>query len=163
MNTRRFFWALTLAACLSSVTAFWAILDTSYRFGVPNIGKVPESFGRLQGWLISPASTDYAAFLGMGVGFLFTLLLALLRMSLFWWPLHPAGYAVASNWSINLFWFSIFISWVMKRHILRHGGLTLHRRSISFFMGLILGEFIVGGFWMIRGAFWGVPAYKFLF
>jgi hypothetical protein len=163
MNTRRFFWALTLAACLSSVTAFWAILDTSYRFGVPNIGKVPESFGRLQGWLISPTSTDYGAFLAMGVGFLFTLLLALLRMNLFWWPLHPAGYAVASNWSINLFWFSIFISWVMKRHILRHGGLTLHRRSIPFFMGLILGEFIVGGFWMIRGAFWGVPTYKFLF
>ena len=163
MNTRRFFWALALAACVSSVTSFWAILDTSYRFGVPNIGKVNESFGRLQRWLIAPSSVDYAAFLGIGVGFLFTLLLALLRMNLFWWPLHPAGYAVASNWSINLFWFSIFISWVIKFLILRHGGLTLHRRSIPFFMGLILGEFIVGGFWMIRGAFWGVPTYKFLF
>jgi len=163
MNTQRFFWALTLAACVSSMTSFWAILDTSYRFGVPNIGKVNESFGRLQRWLIAPSSVDYAAFLGIGVGFLFTLLLALLRMSLFWWPLHPAGYAVASNWSINLFWFSIFISWVIKFLILRHGGLTLHRRSIPFFMGLILGEFIVGGFWMIRGAFWGVPTYKFLF
>jgi len=163
MNTRRFFWALTLAACVSSVASFWAILDTSYRFGVPNIGKVNESFGRLQRWLIAPSAVDYAAFLGIGVGFIFTLLLALLRMSLFWWPLHPAGYAVASNWSINLFWFSIFISWVIKFLILRHGGLTLHRRSTPFFMGLILGEFIVGGFWMIRGAFWGVPTYKFLF
>jgi hypothetical protein len=163
MNTRRFFWAITLAACVSSVTSFWAVLDTSYQFSVPNIGKVNESFGRLQRWLIAPTSVDYGAFLGMGVGFFFTLFLALLRMSLFWWPLHPAGYAVASNWSINLFWFSIFISWALKWHILRHGGLTLHRRSIPFFMGLILGEFIVGGLWMMRGAFWGVPTYKFLF
>lgn len=163
MNTRRFFWAITLAACVSSVTSFWAILDTSYQFSVPNIGKVNESFGRLQRWLIAPTSVDYVAFLAMGVGLLFTLLLALLRMSLFWWPLHPAGYAVASNWSINLFWFSIFISWALKWHILRHGGLTLHRKSIPFFMGLILGEFIVGGLWMMRGAFLGVPTYKFLF
>ena len=163
MNTRRLFWAVTLAACASSVTAFWAILDTSYRFGVPNVGKVTESFGRLERWLIAPSAVDYAAFIAMGIGFLFTLLLALLRMSLFWWPLHPAGYAVASNWSINLFWFSIFISWVIKSVILRHGGLSLHRRSIPFFVGLILGDFIIGGFWMIRGAFWGVPTYKFLF
>ena len=163
MNTRRLFWAVTLAACVSSVTAFWAILDTSYRFGVPNIGKVTESFGRLERWLVAPSSVDYAAFIAMAVGFVFTLLLALFRMNLFWWPLHPAGYAVASNWSINLFWFSIFISWVIKSMILRHGGLSLHRRSIPFFMGLILGEFIVGGSWMIRGAFWGVPTYKFLF
>ena len=163
MNTRRFFWALTLAACVSSFTSFWAILDTSYRFSIPNIGKVNESFGRLQRWIITPTSIDIAAFIAMGIGFLFTLLLALMRMSLFWWPLHPAGYAVASNWSINLFWFSIFISWGIKHLMLRHGGLTLHRRGIPFFMGLILGEFIVGGFWMIRGAFWGVPTYKFLF
>ncbi len=163
MKTRRLFWALVLAAGVGSVTSFWAALDTSYRFGVPNIGKVTESFGRLQRWLIAPTSVDYAAFIAIVVGFLFTLLLALLRMSLFWWPLHPAGYAVAGNWSINLFWFSIFISWVIKSVILRHGGLTLHRKSVPFFMGLILGEFIVGGFWMIRGAFWGVPTYKFLF
>ena len=163
INSRRFFWGLILAACVSSMTSFWAILDTSYRFGVPNIGKVNESFGRLQRWLITPDPTDYAAFLAMATGLIFTLLLALLRMSLFWWPLHPAGYAVSSNWSINLFWFSIFISWGLKHLILRYGGLKLHRRSIPFFMGLILGEFIVGGLWMIRGAFWGVPTYKFLF
>ena len=99
----------------------------------------------------------------MVIGLALTFLLAVLRMNLFWWPLHPAGYAVSSNWSINLFWFSIFISWSIKYITLRFGGLKLHQQGILFFIGVILGEFIVGGFWMVRGAFLGVPTYKFLF
>jgi hypothetical protein len=163
MNTRRYFWAIALAAVVSSLTSFWAILDLSYRFSIANVGKVNESFGRLQRWLITPTSPDIAASLAMGIGSVLTLFFAIMRTRFFWWGLHPAGYAVASNWSMNLFWFSILISWIIKRILLRHGGVNLHRKSLPFFMGLILGEFIVGGFWMIRGAFWGVPTYKFLF
>jgi hypothetical protein len=163
MHLKIFFWAIVIAAVVSSVTSFWAALDSFYRFGVSNVGKVPESFGQLQRWLNLPSPVDYGAGLAMGTGFSFTFLLAVLRMNLFWWPLHPAGYAVASNWSMNLFWFSILISWIIKYTILRFGGLKLHRQGIPFFTGIILGEFIIGGFWMIRGAFLGVPTYKFLF
>ena len=163
MHLKKIFWAIVIAAVVSSVTSFWVALDSFYRFGVSNVGKVPESFGQLQRWLSLPSSVDYGAGLAMGTGFSFTFLLAVLRMNLFWWPLHPAGYAVASNWSMNLFWFSILISWVIKYTILRSGGLKLHRQGIPFFTGIILGEFIIGGFWMMRGAFLGVPTYKFLF
>ena len=31
----------------------------------------------------------------------------------------------------------------------------------SMFLGLILGEFIVGGFWTLIGTFMGVPTYAF--
>ena len=163
MRLNKFFWAIVIAAVFSSVTSFWAALDSFYRFGVSNVGKVPESFGQLQRWLNMPSTVDYGAGVAIGVGFSFTFLLAVLRMNLFWWPLHPAGYAVASNWSMNLFWFSILISWIIKYTVLRFGGLKLHRKSIPFFTGIILGEFIIGGLWMIRGAFFGVPTYKFLF
>lgn len=163
MQLKRLFWAIVIAAVIGSTTAFWAALDAFYRFGVSNVGKVPESFGQLQRWLTLPSPIDYGAGIGMVVGLALTFLLAVLRMNLFWWPLHPAGYAVSSNWSINLFWFSIFISWGIKYITLRFGGLKLHQQGILFFIGVILGEFIVGGFWMARGAFLGVPTYKFLF
>ena len=163
MQLNKLFGAIIIAAVIGSTTAFWAALDSFYLFGASNVGKVPESFGKLQRWLTSPSPIDYGAGIGMTVGFAFTFLLALLRMNLFWWPLHPAGYAVSGNWSINLFWFSILISWIIKYITLRLGGLKLHQKGILFFIGIILGEFIVGGFWMLRGAFLGVPTYKFLF
>ncbi len=163
MQLTRLFLAVLIAIIIGSVTAFWAALDASYQFGVFNIGKVPESFGQLQRWLTLPSPVDYGASIGIIFGLSFTFLLAILRMNLFWWPLHPAGYAVSSSWSINLFWFSIFISWFIKYVTLKFGGMKFHRRAILFFIGVILGEFIIGSFWMMRGAFLGIPTYKFLF
>jgi hypothetical protein len=60
-------------------------------------------------------------------------------MRFIWWSLHPAGFAVSSSWSMNVLWSSIFISWAIKFAILKIGGLKLHRQSIPFFLGLILG------------------------
>ena len=51
----------------------------------------------------------------------------------------------------------------IKSITLKFGGVKFHQRAIPFFIGVILGEFIIGSLWMIRGAFLGVPTYKFLF
>jgi hypothetical protein len=64
---------------------------------------------------------------------------------------------------MNVFWGSIFISWAIKFAILRLGGLKLHRQSIPFFLGLVLGEFVVGSIWSIRGVVFGVDSYRILF
>ena len=163
MQLNRLFLAILVSIIIGSLTSFWAALDASYQFGAFGSGRVTESFGQLQRWLTAPSSVDYGACVGIIFGFSFTLLLAILRMNLFWWPFHPAGYAVSSSWSINLFWFSIFISWCIKSITLKFGGVKFHQRAIPFFIGVILGEFIIGSLWMIRGAFLGVPTYKFLF
>ena len=62
-----------------------------------------------------------------------------------------------------MFWFSIFVSWAIKFIVLRLGGLKLHRQSIPFFLGLVLGEFVVGSMWSIRGVVFRVPSYRILF
>ena len=64
---------------------------------------------------------------------------------------------------MNVFWGSIFISWAIKLTILKFGGLKLHRQSIPFFLGLVLGEFVVGSIWSIRGAVFKVASYRILF
>tara|TARA_B100000470_G_C19672110_1_gene338048 strand:- start:395 stop:601 length:207 start_codon:yes stop_codon:yes gene_type:complete len=46
----------------------------------------------------------------MGMGVFLTLVLLVLRIRFFWWPLHPAGYLLAVSFAIDYFWFPFFIS-----------------------------------------------------
>ena len=87
----------------------------------------------------------------MGGGMVLTLILFILRMRFFWWPLHPAGYPLAVSSSIDYFWFTFFISWALKAVILKYGKVKGYQRAIPFFLGLILGDFIAGGLWMVYG------------
>jgi len=81
-------------------------------------------------------------------------------MRFFWFPLHPVGYALSGNWSTNLLWLSLFIAWFVKLILLRYGGLRLYRRAVPFFLGLIIGEFVMAGFWNIFGIFRDVQTFS---
>ena len=100
---------------------------------------------------------------GLIFGMIATLFLMVMRMRFIWWVFHPAGFAVSSSWSMNVFWGSIFVSWLLKLILLKLGGVKTHQKAIPLFLGLILGEFVVGGFWSLRGAIWNIPTYRFLF
>ena len=153
---------ILLAIFLATPISFWAYLHAGYKLGGP-FGYSSQPFTRLQGWLYNPTAPDHAATAAMGVGLLSTIFLAAMRMRFIWWSLHPAGFAVSSSWSMNVFWSSIFVSWAIKLIILKMGGLKLHRQSIPFFLGLILGEFVVGSVWSIRNVVFQVPSYRILF
>jgi hypothetical protein len=144
---------IVLAAFLAAPVSFWAYLHMAYKIGRDGgpIEYAPMVFNRLQGWLYSPTQPDYAATTAMVVGLVFTVFLSAMRMRFTLWSFHPAGFAVSSSWLMSVFWSSIFISWVIKLAMLKLGGLKLHRRSIPFFLGLILGEFVVRGAWAIFG------------
>ena len=162
MNNKRLLWGLIIAAALGSLTSAWAYLDSAYRYG-GKTGYAWGAFSRLENWLTNPSSANYPATIAIIVGFTTVLALFFMRMRFFWWAFHPAGFAVSSSWSMNLFWSSIFVSWLIKLIILKHGGVKQHRKLIPFFLGLILGEFVVGGFWTLRGVIFKTPTYKFLF
>jgi hypothetical protein len=155
--------AVLLASALAPVVSFWGMAHYSFQHGIPNVGKVPESFGRLAGWLGAQTEPGKGAAGAIAFGGGVTLLLAAARARFVWFPLHPAGYAVTSGWSINLFWCSIFVSWAVKLGVLRYGGLPLLRRAQPFFLGVVLGDFVIGSLWMLRGAVFEVPTYRFLF
>ncbi|MBD3181006.1 hypothetical protein GF312_01870 [Candidatus Poribacteria bacterium] len=161
-NNRKMLIAMVLAIILATPISFWAYLHSGYKIGGP-YGYASQPFTRLQGWLYNPTSPDYAATSAMGFGMLSTIFLAFMRMRFIWWILHPAGYAVSSSWSMNVFWSSIFVSWAIKLTILKFGGLKLHRQSIPFFLGLVLGEFVIGSIWSIRGVALHIPFYQILF
>jgi hypothetical protein len=85
-------------------------------------------------------------------GFALTWIFGILRMTFTWWPLHPIGFVMlgTSPWGpAGRLWFSLFIGWLAKAVILRLGGLKLFRDAKPFFIGMILGEALVVGFFAL--------------
>jgi hypothetical protein len=100
----------------------------------------------------------YSALAGAGfMGFLL-----FMRYRFLWWPLHPIGYVVGVTYAPHHLWFSVLAGWVIKVCILKFGGLGAYRRYRPFFLGLIVGEYIMAAFWSLLGMFtgigyWGLP------
>ena len=158
--------AILIALFVGILSQFWALISIPYRLGaVHQMSRVPVIYGsepwtHLQKWLVNPLSPDYPAVGFTLIGLLFALFLMLMRMKFLWWPLHPAAYAtVCGSWAVNYIWFSLLLAWAAKLLLLKYGGLNAHRKAIPFFLGLILGQFIVGSIWTILGMFFNIPAY----
>ena len=140
------------------------LVDTFSKLGVDSgkVGGQINSFGGrayrfLDGWLTSPRDANKAHIGAMTVGFFVTILLAVIRTRLFWWPIHPLGYGVSFH--IHLFWAAFIVSAVAKWSVLKYGGIGLYRRTIPLFLGLALGDFVVGSFWNILSIILDRPTY----
>lgn len=152
--------AMVLVSMLALWVAFWGFLHVYYKQGFGG-GFGWEAYRNLERWLYYMPGRDTAATGFMSGGFIFVLILTFLRRRLLWWSLHPVAYPLASSWTMNWMWFPIFISWLIKRLLLRHGGIAAYRRAIPFFFGLILGEYFIGGIWNIYGVLWHRYVYTF--
>ncbi|MBM3239119.1 hypothetical protein FJZ31_22730 [Candidatus Poribacteria bacterium] len=162
MDNRKLVFAMMLAVIIAVPASFWAMLHMSYIVAdAPGRWFAWETFNRLPNYLNFPSPTNYPALTFFGAGFVFTFLLMAMRMRFLWWPLHPAGYALSTNFGIDYIWFCLVISSCAKWVILRYGGLKAHRNAIPFFLGLILGEFVVGGFWSVLSVILQQRTYTF--
>ena len=63
------------------------------------------------------------------------------------WPIHPVGMLIAYSWWADQCWVSVFFGWLLKNIVLGCGGARLYHKGKSFFIGLIMGEFIAALFW----------------
>ena len=159
---RRFAMLMMLASALGALGSFWAYLSMYYaEGGFSGFGR--ESFNRLETWLTYAAPPDVPAISFATFGFGLTLLLAAMRMRFLWWNLHPVGYAISGSWAINPMIGSIFVGWLLKWLVLKYGGIRLHRKAIPFFLGIVLGEFVIGSFWSLLAVALDQPMYRFLF
>lgn len=95
------------------------------------------------------------------VGVVFTLFLAYMRYTFFWWPLHPLGYALCYSWTIMVFWFPCFVAWLVKVFVMRYGGMKLYLRARPFMLGMIMGEFSMAVLWATIAWLFNVPAPTF--
>lgn len=169
MSYRRLTGAIAVATVFGTLVAFWVMLHLLYQYGAarkvgpPNVPLIfgTEPWGRMDAWIKVPQPADTHRAIAIAVGFTVTILLNSLRMRIAWFPFHPVGYAVSSSWSMHLLWVALFIAWVIKLTVLRYGGLKLYRQVLPFFLGIILGECVVGSFWTIWGILNHIPSYAF--
>ena len=165
-DSRRLILAIMVAATIGAISCFWSILHVGYELGMESKLYRTTWFAR-QGYTILAShlthqnETSYVDLSFMGVGFVFTMVLMSIRSQFLWWPFHPVGYAVSGWWIIGRLWFPLFISTILKWSILRFGGVGAYRKTIPFFQGLILGDFIVGSGWSIVGIIFQIPTYVF--
>ena len=146
----------------------WAYLHLGYqlglsaKFGQP--GFAGEAFGNLDRWLSGPPDMmkpKFGANMAGVAGFVFCLFLGYMRIRIFNFPFHPIGYAISGSWSMNIVWLPLMFAWVIKILTMKFGGIKLYRTMLPFFLGLILGEMVMGSLWSLIGIIFGIPTWSF--
>jgi hypothetical protein len=169
MSQRSMAVAIGVASVAAVVSGFWIYLHFGYQRGasVKMAGHVPgfglEAFSRhLDVWMLNRTKPDIPSGLAIGWGMAFAHFLYMMKLRVSWWPLHPLGFAVSTSYSIGTLWLPLMIAWAAKLITLRSGGLRTYRVALDFFLGLLLGDFIVGCLWPIVGWMLGVSTYSFM-
>ncbi len=156
-----------LSVVASGLVVFYVYLDLYYQFGAASgyfgpwtLGFGRETFTRLQNWLHFPSESDPLGLVFTGLGLLGASLLMLLRTRFLGFPLHPLGYAMAGDWGMSNLWSCFFTSFLLKWAIFKFGGLQSYRKVVPFFLGLALGDLVMGSLWSLIGVLMDETIYQ---
>lgn len=159
---RRFIGLLCLSLLVAYVVSWGATLKVEYDHAV-TLDRRQESPINPHGvngsqWRMLNAPIDYEQArynlphnpaYHFGFGFGLTMLLAYLRLTFVWWPFHPIGYLILQTYPGGMLWFSFFLGWMAKLIIVKLGGHTLYVGLRPLFLGMIVGESVAAGFWLV--------------
>lgn len=158
MRGKRFGGALALVTTLAVPLVFAWTLKTYYAHGFENMpigqrstsmvgSQIYWSFQNLATARSEAAGPQWNTILAMLSGGLITVAISWLRMQFLWFPLHPVGYLAANAWGMHINWASFFFGWLLNFLITRYGGLSVYRRILPVFLGLIVGAMVHEGVW----------------
>lgn len=153
------FSGLAMTIVLSMTVSILAMMALCYRYGIRELElewasqsttAVYENIYRLIAMNTTTGSWIYFFALA---GALLMLALVTCYHRLYWWPIHPIGYLTAYSSAMRILWVSFFIGWACNALCMRYGGIVLFKRLQYFFIGLIIGDFLMGGGWAVVGLF----------
>lgn len=167
MNNRHLVWVILWATLVATIASWWALLSIYYRYGAAtgnvndwrtNMGSA--GFNILSDWIRNPTGFEMNRMYGVLGGMGFTGFLMLMRTRFLAWPFHPVGYVLAETSTMIWLWCPTLIGWLIKLLVLRYGGIQAFRRGIPFFIGLILGDYVISCLWALLGLYLGIPTYR---
>ncbi len=150
---------LAITIVVSMAASVLAMLLLCYRFGIRELQldwatrttlSVYENIYQLT---TSAPTTGSWVFNFTIAGTIVMLILVVCYHRLYWWPIHPLGYLTAYSSAMRILWVSFFIGWACNALCMRYGGIVFFRKLQFFFIGLIIGDFLMGGSWAIIGLF----------
>jgi len=148
--------AIGAALLLGVAVSFIAMLALGYRYGFRELQlewateTTLATYSNIQHLLDAPSGANpwVLSFASAGAVAMVCLVVCYYRFP--WWPIHPLGYLAAYSAAMKVLWFSILLGWLANHLCLRYGGTVFFRRLRLLFMGLILGDLLMGGmFWLL--------------
>jgi len=158
-NRRLIMFGIGATLVVAVTVSFTAMLALCYRYGIRELElewatrtsiTVYENVVRLNETGIEPG---HWVKVFSGVGAVVMLILVFCYHRFYWWPIHPIGYLTAYSSSMRILWFSFFVGWLCNAVCMRYGGVILFKKLRFFFIGLIIGDLLMGGTWAIIGLF----------
>jgi hypothetical protein len=158
-NNHRIFVFIILALIAGIVVSFLAMLALCYKFGVRELEldwatrTTVTVYENIYSLIESPIETSkWVTIFTLAGGFVM-LILVICYHRFYWWPIHPIGYLTAYSSAMRILWFSFFVGWICNALCMRYGGVGLFKKLRNFFIGLIIGDFLMAGSWAIYGLF----------
>jgi hypothetical protein len=165
---RMLFFAVMAALVLALIAAFVSMLFVCHKYGVremnfdwatrttitvyENVQRLIETPTGPRDWVLTFSAVGAALMLG----------LVSMYYRFYWWPIHPIGYLAAYSSAMRILWFSFLVGWLANHLCLHYGGMVLFRNVRNFFIGLIIGDFLMGGLWAVVGLIMGGAGYQVL-
>ncbi|MXY83849.1 MAG: hypothetical protein F4Y91_17760 [Gemmatimonadetes bacterium] len=159
-SRRVVFWALVAAIFIGVAGSCWMVFHLAYKYGGINLDSWRFRGGPSTIYTSAQLAQepDGAARLRLSFiagGAVVMGLLTWARHHFLWWPFHPIGFPIGANFMLDKIWACVLLAWALKKLILRFGGASHYRTSQHFFMGLIMGEALCNGIWLVIDYFTG--------
>ncbi|MBW1695264.1 MAG: hypothetical protein JRH18_18660 [Deltaproteobacteria bacterium] len=149
--------AVTLFGAVA--VSFLAMLTLCYKFGIRELGldwatrTTVAVYDNIFNLVETPVKPGRWVLIFIAAGALVMTALSICYHRFYWWPIHPIGYLTAYSSAMQKLWFAFFVGWLCNALCMRYGGVALFKRLRYFFMGLIIGDFLMGGIWAVVGIF----------
>ncbi|MDP2644376.1 MAG: hypothetical protein Q8P24_05515 [Desulfobacterales bacterium] len=151
--------SLLLTLLAGVIVSFIAMLALSYKFGMRELRLDWETrttvavYENIYSLIESPAGSSHWVLLFIAAGAVVMLVLVTCYHRCYWWPIHPIGYLTAYSSAARTLWFSFLLGWLFNALCMRYGGVVLFKQLRFFFVGFIVGDFLMGGAWALVGLF----------
>jgi len=159
VNRRMIIFGIMITLVAGVVVSLLAMMALCYKFGIRELRldwatrTTVTVYENIETLIQSHAEPGEWVMIFSTIGAFVMLVLVICYHRVYWWPIHPIGYLTAYSSAMRILWFAFFAGWLCNAVCMRYGGVVLFKKLRYFFIGLIIGDFLMGGGWALVGLF----------